>query len=105
MPRKGERVTRQLIGSADGQELSFPLFRNRLSIGRTRLNDIQLDLRFVSRRHAVIAIDDNVTRIIDLGSRNGVYVNKKRITEKFLRSGDIITIWLTHLRYEERAKR
>jgi len=104
-PRKGERVTRQLIGSADGQELRFPLFRKRLSIGRTRLNDIQLDLRFVSRRHAVIATDDNVTRIIDLGSRNGVYVNKKRITEKFLRSGDVITIGLTHLRYEERAKR
>ena len=53
----------------------------------------------------MIAIDDNVTRIIDLGSRNGVYVNKKRITEKFLRSGDVITIGLTHLRYEERAKR
>ena len=62
-------------------------------------------MTFVSRRHAVIATDDNVTRIIDLGSRNGVYVNKKRITEKFLRSGDVITIGLTHLRYEERAKR
>lgn len=104
-PRKTERVTRQLIGSADGKELRFPLFRNRLSIGRTTHNDIQLDLRFVSRRHAVIATDDKTTRIIDWGSRNGVYVNKKRITEKILKSGDVITIGLTNLRYEERVKR
>ena len=103
--RPGERVTRQLIGSADGKELQFPLFRKRLSIGRTRHNDIQLDLRFVSRRHAVIATENNHTRIIDWGSRNGVYVNKKRITEKILESGDVITIGLTNLRYEERPKR
>lgn len=104
-PRKTERLTRQLIGSADGKELRFPLFRNRLSIGRTKHNDIQLDLRFVSRRHAVIATDNDATRIIDWGSRNGVYVNKKRITERILESGDVITIGLTNLRYEERTKR
>ncbi len=102
---RGDRVTRQLIGNADGKELRFPLFRNRLSIGRTRHNDIQLDLRFVSRRHAVIATDNDTTRLIDWGSRNGVYVNKKRITEKILQSGDVITIGLTNLRYEERPKR
>lgn len=104
-PARGDRVTRQLIGSADGKELRFPLFRNRLSIGRTRHNDVQLDLRFVSRRHAVIATDNDTTRLIDWGSRNGVYVNKKRITEKILKSGDVITIGLTNLRYEERPKR
>jgi len=102
---RGDRLARQLIGNADGKELRFPLFRDRLSIGRTRHNDIQLDLRFVSRRHAVIATDNNRTRIIDWGSRNGVYVNKKRVTEKVLKSGDVITIGLTNLRYEERAKR
>ncbi|MGI9261813.1 MAG: FHA domain-containing protein [Woeseiaceae bacterium] len=102
---KSERVTRQLIGSADGKDLRFPLFRKRLSIGRTTHNDIQLDLKFVSRRHAVIASDEQATRIIDWGSRNGVYVNKKRITEKILKSGDVITIGLTNLRYEERVKR
>ena len=103
-PRNGERMIRQLIRSADGQELRFPLFRKLLSIGRTRHNDIQIDMRFVSRRHAVIAIDDNATRIIDWGSRNGVYVNKKRITEKILKPGDVITIGIVNLRYEERTK-
>jgi chromosome segregation ATPase len=106
--RRGERdhrVARLLIGNADGKELRFPLFRNRLTIGRTPHNDIQLDMRFISRRHAVIATDNNKTRIIDWGSRNGVFVNKQRVTEKILDSGDVITIGLTNLRYEERPKR
>lgn len=100
-----DRLTRLLIGSADDRDLRFPLFRDRLSIGRTSHNDIQLDMRFVSRRHAVIATDGGKTRIIDWGSRNGVYVNKKRVTEKLLKPGDVITIGLTDLRYEERPKR
>ena len=106
--RRGEnnhRTARMLVGEADGREVRFPLFRDRLTIGRTPHNDIQLNLRFISRRHAVIATDRNGTRIIDWGSRNGVYVNQKRVTERFLASGDIIMIGETRLRYEERAKR
>jgi chromosome segregation ATPase len=104
-PGRSERVTRQLIGTVDGKELRFPLFRDRLTIGRTAHNDIQLSMRFVSRRHAVIATDGNRARVIDWGSRNGVYVNNKRVTEKILEAGDIITIGLANLRYDERAKR
>jgi chromosome segregation ATPase len=106
--RRGEanhRVAKMLIGSAEGKELRFPLFKARLSIGRTPHNDIQLNLRYVSRRHAVIATDQNGTRVIDWGSRNGLYVNQKRVTEHFLTSGDEITIGDTRLRYEERRKR
>ena len=51
-PIDRERVTRLLIGKMDGQELRFPLFKNRLTIGRTAHNDIQLNAQFVSRRHA-----------------------------------------------------
>ena len=106
--RRGEanhRVAKMLIGSAEGKELRFPLFKERLTIGRTPHNDIQLNLRYVSRRHAVIATDQNGTRVIDWGSRNGLYVNHKRVTEHFLSSGDEITIGDTRLRYEERRKR
>ena len=94
-----------LIDNADGRELRFPLFKNRLTIGRTSHNDIQLDLRFVSRRHAVISNDCGKTRVIDWGSKNGVYVNKKRVAEKILSPGDIVTIGMTEMRYAERPKR
>jgi chromosome segregation ATPase len=101
---RGEKTTRQLIGSADGRELRFPLFKDRLTIGRTSNNDIQLKMQFVSRRHAVIATDHGTTRVIDWGSKNGVYVNRERVTERILNSGDIVTIGTTDFRYDEHNK-
>jgi hypothetical protein len=100
-----DRISRVLIGSIDNQELRFPLFKDRVTIGRTRQNDIQLKADYVSRRHAVIVTEGNATRVIDWGSRNGVYVNAHRITEHFLRGGDIVTIGTANFRYEERQKR
>jgi len=100
-----DRVARQLIGNADGKELRFPLFKNRLTIGRTAHNDIQLNMQYISRRHAVISSDHGQTRVIDWGSKNGVFVNNVQVTEKILVSGDIVTIGTTDFRFEERAKR
>jgi DNA repair exonuclease SbcCD ATPase subunit len=100
-----DRVTRVLIGSVEGQELRFPLFKDRLTIGRTEQNDIQLKASFVSRRHAVIVTDGDKTRVIDWGSKNGVFVNSSRITEHFLSNGDTVTIGTADFRYEERPKR
>jgi hypothetical protein len=100
-----DRITRVLIGSVEGQELRFPLFKNRLTIGRTDQNDIQLKASYVSRRHAVIVTDGDKTRVIDWGSKNGVFVNSSRITEHFLSNGDTVTIGTADFRYEERPKR
>ena len=93
-----DRVTRLLIGTLEGQELRFPLFKDRLTIGRTAHNDIQLNAPYVSRRHAVVVTDHAATRVIDWGSKNGVFVNGVRVTEHFLESG-------AEFRYEERPKR
>ncbi len=103
--KERDRVTRVLIGSIDGQELRFPLFKDRLTIGRTDQNDIQLQASCVSRRHAVIVSDRDATRVVDWGSKNGVFVNSKRITEHFLRNGDNLTIGKAEFRFEERPKR
>ena len=100
-----DRITRVLIGSLEDQELRFPLFKDRLTIGRTEQNDIQVKASYVSRRHAVIVKDRDATRVIDWGSKNGVFVNSKRITEHFLQNGDTVTIGTTDFRYEERPKR
>ena len=100
-----DRVTRLLIGSVEGQELRFPLFKNRLTIGRTEQNDIQLKASYVSRRHAVVVTERDATRVIDWGSKNGVFVNSARISEHFLKSGDTLTIGTADFIYEERPKR
>jgi chromosome segregation ATPase len=102
------RVARMLVchagGDDGGRELRFPLFKDRLTIGRTGNNDIQLNVRYISRRHAVIATDKGQTRLIDWGSKNGVFVNDKRVSEKFLSSGDVVKIGEKEFRYEERPK-
>jgi chromosome segregation ATPase len=99
------RVSRVLIGAVDDQELRFPLFKDRLTIGRAEQNDIQLKASCVSRRHAVIVSDQDSTRVVDWGSRNGVFVNTKRVTEHFLNNGDSVSIGTAKFRYEERPKR
>lgn len=100
-----ERLSRVLIGTVDDQVLRFPLFKDRLTIGRTKDNDIQLEAAYISRRHAVIQTDEDITRVIDWGSKNGIYVNGDKIDEHFLRHGDIVTIGNARFRYEELKKR
>ena len=100
-----DRVTRVLIGTVDDQVLRFPLFKDRLTIGRTNDNDIQLKVAYVSRRHAVIETEGGTTRIIDWGSKNGIQVNSGRVTEHDLCHGDKVTIGSARFRYEERKKR
>ncbi len=103
--RSADRVTRMLLGKIGDKVLRFPLFKDKLTIGRTADNDIQLNAPYISRKHAVITTDGDTTRLIDWGSKNGVYVNSKRVTEYFLGNGDIVTIGNAHFRYDERPKR
>jgi predicted nucleic acid-binding Zn-ribbon protein len=100
-----DRLSRVLVGTIDGQVLRFPLFKDQVTIGRTEDNDIQLKAAHISRRHAVVQTDGDTTRIIDWGSKNGVFVNATRISEHFLCNGDLVTIGNAKFRYEERKKR
>ena len=65
-------------------------------IGRELTNDISLDDITVSRSHAVISKDENLT-IKDLGSLNGTYINAIAIREQVLSDGDEIQIGKFHL--------
>jgi DNA-binding winged helix-turn-helix (wHTH) protein len=48
-------------------------------IGREPASTVWIDSSFVSRRHATIVVAVNDVTIIDLGSRNGTFVNGRRI--------------------------
>ena len=71
---------------------SFTIDRERTSIGRSPDCDVFLDDVTVSRRHAVVIADSRGTRIDDLGSLNGSYVNRQRIDTAQLADGDEIQI-------------
>ena len=66
--------------------------KKRISIGRTRDNDIVLENRGVSRKHAMIEFNNNAAVVIDNESLNGTFVNSRKVDEEVLRDDDIITI-------------
>lgn len=66
--------------------------KKRISIGRTNENDIVLENRGVSRKHAMIEFNNNAAVIMDNESLNGTFVNQRKISEEVLRNLDTITI-------------
>src|SRR5439155_1286905 len=61
-----------------------------LLIGRDPQNDVVLDDRRVSRKHAEIRLRLGRYTLYDLQSTNGTYVNGRRVAEKVLDDGDKI---------------
>ena len=66
--------------------------KKRISIGRTPDNDIVLDNKAVSRKHALIEFDESSALILDNESLNGTFVNNRKINEEVLKDNDQITI-------------
>ncbi len=66
--------------------------KERITIGRTSENDIVLDNRGVSRRHALIEFSEKGALLIDNDSLNGTFVNERKVAEQYLQDKDTITI-------------
>jgi len=62
---------------------SFDLLKNTLTIGRSSDNDIPMTDEYVSRRHLKITKRGDSYFIVDLGSRNGTFVNGKQIPKGY----------------------
>src|SRR5688500_11889992 len=85
------------VWSAAGVERAV-LAGERLTLGRSRRNDITIDDAQASRLHAVIELLGGAWCVRDVSSRNGTYVNGGRIVQQTsLRSGDEIRIGRTRL--------
>ena len=70
----------------------FFLDSDATQVGRHPDSDIFLDDITVSRRHAELRRDSGEFRLADVGSLNGTYVNRERVEDARLRSGDEIQI-------------
>ena len=70
----------------------FLLTKEVTTAGRHPESDIFLDDITVSRRHAEFRRDGDAYRIVDMGSLNGTYINRMRVEESGLSSGDEIQI-------------
>jgi pSer/pThr/pTyr-binding forkhead associated (FHA) protein len=82
--------------SLDGRD-NIQLDRVLLVVGRQPDSDATIDSSRVSRKHCCLAIDRDGILVRDLGSRNGTWVNGRRIKVGVIRRGDELRI--AHLRY------
>jgi len=90
-----------ITGMNKGDE--FPLGEGETIIGRDRSCDVILFDKKCSRRHCRIIKKGRYYSIEDLGSRNGTFVNRKRITKpRSIREGDRIHIGSTTLTLSEK---
>ncbi len=76
----------------DGTQKQFLLPSNITVIGRRHDCDLCIPLKLVSRRHCKLSKGNNNVKIRDLNSRNGTFLNGKRIQEAAVTAGDYIGI-------------
>ena len=93
-------VRRRLLRIDPGHEGAYLLLPPRTSIGRTPDNDLQLRENYISRAHAVVKLGADNAIIEDLGSRNGVFVNDRRVRRELLHDGDLVMLGKAHFRFE-----
>lgn len=82
-----------LTGTHEGKEIGITA--DKFLVGRSESCQLRPKSESVSRKHCIIVIRDNKVLIQDLKSRNGTYVNDKRLPSdkaKVLRPGDQLRI-------------
>ncbi|MCA8962481.1 MAG: FHA domain-containing protein, partial [Planctomycetes bacterium] len=94
MPRF--RLTYHLDGERHEVELTAP----RVSIGRNPDSEVPIFDDSVSRVHATIVADDRGWIVRDAGSRNGIYVNLQRVTERRLQHRDLLILGRVEITFE-----
>ncbi|MBX3298628.1 MAG: GGDEF domain-containing protein [Acidobacteria bacterium] len=84
----------------------IPLEREQVILGRALEADVRVNDTLVSRQHARIIATPTESRVAmeytleDLGSRNGTFLNGRRIATEKLSNGDKITVGETILRFD-----
>ncbi len=82
-----------LTGSHEGKEISIT--SDKFLIGRSESCQLRPKSESVSRKHCIIVLKDNRVLVQDLKSRNGTFINDKRLPvdkAKVLNGGDNLRI-------------
>jgi adenylate cyclase len=90
----------RLRGLIEGKEQNFPLAIEEVRLGRGSENEIVLSDFSVSRRHASIRREGDVWSVHDLGSTNGVQLNRVAVKKAPIRSGDHLKIGIFEFQVE-----
>ena len=81
----------RLVLSVDGVVLKeFTIAKERTTIGRKAVNDVQIEDTFLSGEHAVLVQIGSDCMLEDLDSTNGTVVNGKSVKRHLLKSNEVI---------------
>lgn len=83
---------RYLAYEDSGRHVVVPVNPGVTRVGRSVGAELRFDDTTVSRRHAVVALDDDGVRVLDDRSLNGILVNGERVDAIRLRDGDEIRV-------------
>src|SRR3954468_11693193 len=99
------RQRRHLLVFGGASPWIYPLpAHGDVVIGRSEAADLRIAHGAVSRQHAKLVLDGDAVALVDLGSHNGTYVNRCKITGRYtLQPGDVITIHATTLVFHATA--
>lgn len=75
-----------------GKQRVFPIPNDVTVIGRRKNCDFRIPLESVSRRHCQLSFQDGSLSLRDLGSRNGTFLNGKKVEETAIEPGDFLRI-------------
>lgn len=81
-----------MLVTEDGKQREIPLNRPVQVIGRQTDCQIRIPTSAVSRHHCELTVHENRVSVRDLGSSNGTFVNRKRITQQELAPGDLLCL-------------
>ena len=93
-------TSRLVLVKEGGGETSYPLTRDTYTLGRHRNNDIVVSDPKVSSFHARFDRTLEGFVLVDLRSRNGSFVNSKRVDAAVLQDGDEVRLGTARMRYK-----
>jgi hypothetical protein len=93
-------TSRLVLVKDGGAETSYPLTRDTYTVGRHRNNDIVVSDPKVSSFHARFDRTLEGFVLVDLRSRNGSFVNSKRVDAAVLQDGDEVRLGTARMRYK-----
>ena len=82
-----------VLVQTDGKQREVPIKKSVQVIGRQTDCQIRIPSANVSRHHCeVSASDDGRITVRDLGSSNGTFVNKQKVTQAAVNAGDLLSL-------------
>ncbi len=103
MKRKGSRAERgedrfRLVADSAGRRFARLVPPEGATVGSSDRNDLRLDAHGVSRQHARFVPAGDVLWVEDRGSKNGIWLDERRVDRQALAAGDRVRIgeaWIT----------